>query len=72
MSSSVSSCRISQKKLFSRCFTKIVKQELPIEKYHFKVIDRDLPDKDDFMGEAWLDLTALGVNRYLDNFLLLE
>lgn len=29
----------------------------------FKVLDRDLPDKDDFMGEAHLDLTALGINR---------
>ena len=28
-----------------------------------KVFDRDLPDKDDFMGEAHLDLTALGINR---------
>jgi len=33
------------------------------EKMVFKVIDRDLPDKDDFMGEALLDLSTLGINR---------
>ena len=29
----------------------------------FKVVDRDLPDRDDFMGEAEVDLTVVGVNR---------
>lgn len=29
----------------------------------FKVLDRDLPDKDDFMGEAEMDLSVFGMNR---------
>jgi len=33
------------------------------ERIVFKVVDRDLPDRDDFMGEAELDLSVVGVNR---------
>ena len=34
------------------------------EQLIFKVIDRDFP-RDDFMGQAELDLAAIGVSRYL-------